>query len=498
MKKLDPHQSGQNWFWFIVVGFWLAGGLIHWFGGFYFPQPYCDEGYFFYQARSFAESNTFFAPELHSKRTLYWMPFGYPFICGLLFKWLGTDLLWMRHTSFLFISSAFFSLVSIIRHRTFPKVNAALLGLFFISNAWLFNGNVSRMESAVLALFCFALLLGEKEKWLFAWFSIFCINLFHPIGLTLGLCFALFWFLKAEKIKFRDVFLAGVVFAPLWVVANWGFSFPFAIWAKDWQFQLAGRTPDGFRILIFRWSTGFIFMVIASAGYFVWENKLHRYWPWLSLAPTLYLVRIFGQGATYGLYTSLGIFFLSVLILEASFSRIKQSAAPKFMYGVVAIILGLGLIGSNSLQIPFINQKSIKCSDVEQHRLYLQNDELTGIRGALDSICTQRKWKTLYIYSETIGARLYHRGQKYIQIIHNFEDTTPDGVLFFSQPGDSFEMDRPGFLAHFGLQKDDSIPLKLGFYGPNWQLYPNKNHRLNPNRFHALTRCADAGIICPE
>lgn len=491
-------QNNQNSFWLIVFGFWLAGAWIHWIGGFYFPQPYCDEGYFFYQARSFAESNSFFAPELHSKRTLYWMPFGYPFICGLVFKWLGTDLMWMRHVSFVFISSAFFSLAFLIRSRTFPKVNAALLGMFFISNAWLFNGNVARMESIVLALFCSGLFFGDRGKWGWAWFSIFCINLFHPIGLTLGLCFALFWWLRAEKKEYISIVLVGLAFVPLWLIANWGFQFPIEVWAKDWEFQLAGRTPEGFRILIFRWSTGFIFLVIALAGYYVWKNKLNSYWPWLSLVPMLYMVRIFGQGATYGLYTSLGIFILSVLILEAAFSRIENTSAPKYMYGVVVSMMGIGLVGSNSIQMPFVSRKSFQWSDVTQHPLYFQNEELTTIRNALDSICSQRKWKTLYIYSETVGARLYHKDQKYTQIIHNFEDTVPDGVLFFSQPDDSFEADRPVFMTHFGLEKSDPIPMKLGVYTNHWRLYSNHLKQLNPNRFHALTRCEDAGVTCPQ
>lgn len=494
----QPGKSIELWFWAIILLFWAAGLYFHEAGGFYYPQPYCDEVYFFYPARSFAESNSFFAAELHSKRTLLWMPFGYVFVCGLVFKWLGSNLLYMREVSFFSISVAYFALAYGLKIWRFRIVLALVLGLFFLSNPWVGDGSTGRMESTVLAFLCLGFTLGSFQKWRLAWFALFCTALFHPIGYSFLLCFGIFWWLKAERKQIFDVFIPGVLVLPLWFVANFGLEFPLDIWLKDWEFQVAGKTEKGFRLLFFRWRTLAIFLVVAGLVFYIFRRKKFNYLPWVVMFPLLYLARIFGQGGNYGIYTSLGFFFFSVVMIEILFSEMADRQKNGLLSYFALILFILGLIGSSVIQVPFYSKDSISVKPIREAPEYLSEPELAEVRTKLDSICLSKGWKTLYIYPESVGARLYHKNQAYTQIIHNFEDTAPDGVLYFTKKGDSFAEEREVIWRQFQTHDHNRIRMNLGHFSPNWNLYPNVYKKLNPNRFDALDRCAKAGIVCPS
>jgi len=476
----------------------MLGLFIHIKGAFYYPSPFCDEMYFFLSSRSFAEHNSFFAEELHSKRTLFWMPFGYPFLNGLIFKILGTNILFMRHLSFVSITLAYFSLAYWSWFRYFRFGVVLLLGFFFISNPWMLAAGLARMESIVMACLTIGLVLGSFQKWMPAWFFVFSTVFFHPIGFSFLLCFFIFWQILSDEKRLSHFLLPGFFALPIWVISNLGIHFDFYLWQRDWAFQLAGKSNAVFLDLLFRWRSLIIIISSLLISLFLYKRGKIYLLAWSILCPLFYFFRIYGQGLTYGIYTSLGIFFLSFVVVELLFSVLKKNNRPRYFYAAVLFfILGILLV-SKVLQIPIFSDKAFSLKDYRTAPTYLTENELTTVRVKLDSICLSRNWKKIYISPEIIGAKLYFQGQRYIQIVHNFENTVPDGILCFTQSGDAFESDLAPTMSYFNVTQKQIISIQAGDFSKNWFLFPNQYKKLNPNRLDALKRCADAGIVCPN
>jgi hypothetical protein len=490
-RKIKPFS-------FLVIGIsgcWFAALLLHLGAGLYFPQPFGDESYFFYAAKSWAENSSFFAPELHSGRTLYWMPFGYPFLAGLVLKWISPEFIGLRHLSFAGVSVAFFALCGFLIREKDAGWKIALTGLFLLSKPWLVCGNLARMESWVLAFVGLAICFSRNQYYRISWFCIFLGGIFHPIGLA----FAPFWLLfngrDHHPSGYRDWLLPGLVAIPVLTVFYLGFPPDVSHILGDWQFQMAGKPASECLILLFRArSLGFFLLAGFLAFQFIRLNNRPNLLL-TGLAVWLFLIRIYGRGDTYGIYTSLAMLLISVCLWDYLVLLASRPVGLRMKKPMLFSCLILLLLGSQTLHLPLAGPfPSVSRSDIVQNKTYLQPEEIQSIRHKADSVCRAKQWKTLAIYPETIGCILYQKGLYFRQIIHNFEDSRPDGILFFSAEGDSFGADRRQIYEGYHIRPETQI--NLG--NSNWSMFPNTGKCLVRNRIDALHRCRRAGMTCPK
>ncbi len=479
----------------LSVWFWILSLALHLASGLYFPQPFGDESYFFYAAKAWAENQSFFAPELHSSRPLYWMPVGYPMLAGLVLKLFSPGFEGMRHLSFVAVSIAFFSLSATFSDQKDGKWKVAILGFFLLSKPWIVCGNLARMESFVLAFLCLAIYFSWKENWRYSWICILLSGAFHPIGLAFLLFWLIYYFQFSRPFFRTDLFLPFFFLSPVLALLYLGFPADLDHLVQDWGFQMAGKSWEEFWLLLFR-PQSFGFFALAAFLGIVFRRKGNR--PgllWISLAVFLFCIRIFGRGDTYGIYTSLGICLLAIclwdfLVEKATFFAFFQIRKSLAFSGVLLLLLV-----SKSIQIPLVGQNAVPSfTDIQSNFSYLKFEEVSAIRQKVDSVCEAKNWRTLAIYPEAVGCILYRKGQTSTHIIHNFEDTKPDGILFFSKKGDSFEKDRSFIYTTYQINPDSNLFVK----NENWAFFPNTKNMVVRNRLDALERCRKAGIDCPE
>jgi hypothetical protein len=313
---------------------------------------------------------------------------------------------------------------------------------------------------------------------------------FHPIGLAFIPFRALFPVLLSGSWQLRDFLIAALLFLPAGIFFYLGFPPESRFLVQDWQFQMAGKTPEGLEILLLRPRT-LGFFLLAGFLAFQFRRQQNRQNLFLtSLAVWLFLIRIYGRGETYGIYTSLAMLLLSVCLWDYLSSLSSRPKKWLLFSGLMVF-----LFGTRTLHLPLWGpDPSVSFEEIMKNRQYLKEEELKAIREKADSVCRANHWKTLAIYPETVGCLLYRKGLNFRQIIHNFEDTRPDGILFFSAEGDSFGADRNQIYEAYMVNPETQIALDIA----NWSMFPNIQKCKVRNRADALKRCREAGIACPD
>jgi hypothetical protein len=151
-------------FWGLALAFGLGMIAVHARAGFTFPPPWIDEAQFLWQAKAVADTGTLLAPQLDPERPILWMPPGWFWVTGAVFRVLGFDYALARGLSLAFLLAAFALLAALLRGLPHPRSALVLAGMFFLGRTFVAAGNVARMESLLLlgALGGFALLRSGR------------------------------------------------------------------------------------------------------------------------------------------------------------------------------------------------------------------------------------------------------------------------------------------------------------------------------------------------
>ncbi len=158
LAKIQKKQRTAGW----ITLFFVLSGYLHIKSGFTYPVPWPDEAAFIYPSLAFAEHGTFFAPELAS-RTLYWMPPGYMFMLGIVFKFLPFSLSNARWISFIFLMATFVLFLKIFSNTKFAHLKFPIVTIFFLDASMITCANISRMESFLLFTVASTFYLFQKK-----------------------------------------------------------------------------------------------------------------------------------------------------------------------------------------------------------------------------------------------------------------------------------------------------------------------------------------------
>jgi hypothetical protein len=150
------------------------------------PMPWIDEASFLWQAQAVQRDGTLFAPELRSDGPLLWMPPGYMVTTGLALRLTDFSLETARDLSALFLAGALAALAAVFARLRHPFAALPLLAAFALCPIAQLVGNVARMESLVLCLASFALVLFQRRALLGALGLGAVLPLVHPMGAFFG------------------------------------------------------------------------------------------------------------------------------------------------------------------------------------------------------------------------------------------------------------------------------------------------------------------------
>lgn len=182
--RLSPRSIGiSHWTLCLLV---IVGCVLqHIAAGFAMPAPWPDESSFLWQAIAFQRHNTLYAPELNPLRDVLWMPPGYMFVIGTLFKIFGVSFALARAVSLVCIIGSFILLAAILKKHPFPFISTALLGVAFLSSPMTAIGNTARMDSFLLFIASAGMYFFYRKRDYLALALISFTPLIHPNGLFL-------------------------------------------------------------------------------------------------------------------------------------------------------------------------------------------------------------------------------------------------------------------------------------------------------------------------
>lgn len=314
----------------ISYGLWL-----HIQAGYNLPMPVGDEVAFYYPAHNLAEKGTMLSPQINPDRVLFWMPPGYVIFLSGWLKIAGTGMASARWLSFI-LSSVAFLLWSIWLYRFYrPRpvqapgfklpgrgINAqgfsiGFLAFAFLSVHWVVMGNFIRMEALLLCMAGAGLLLQQGRQ---VWASLAVLALalsVHPNAI-----YFLFWWAIVNVIGWRQAKQSiKNLRRQLWVIGPcllllgiftlyWLNNWPQVL--ADWKFQLGTREAGGLALLAFRPDQAVFLVGIAAAIFVVWrKGQLPAHAPLLFLCLVLWLLRVLGQGWSYGIFSVLSATLLA-------------------------------------------------------------------------------------------------------------------------------------------------------------------------------------------
>lgn len=327
----------------IAVGLHLASGLR-------FPVPWVDESYFLLQSLSFAQGNSFFAPELIPDRPLMWMPPGYMVLLGGLFKFVEFSL---RHAREL--SLAFYCVAIAVFCRALcggrPNLRHLIAAVIFLVPSSFVVSNVARMEAMILAFGLGAMAASMGGRFILAGALVLGGALIHPNGVYFGLPV-----LFAAVLAMRGGRFMGDLRRTSWL--DWT-ALVVALVGAGLYLALIARHLDGFRIdMAFQFarkldrppfyrdakSMAQLGLALAATVAFLWRGRAALAVP-AAFAAIMVLIAINGQEMWYQVFRNVGLGLLMVLILgELRPAALRWAVATGAVLVVVAVA-GLSFAG---------------------------------------------------------------------------------------------------------------------------------------------------------
>jgi len=162
-----------------------------------FPVPWPDEASFLYQALSFRDGWTLFAPEIHPLREVLWMPPAFMVLEGLIFKVVPFSLGAARTLSGIYLLLAVVCFVKTFESRGLLR-QVILAGAFLATPLFLFAGNTARMETLVLLCVASGFLALHRGR--FGGLGFLALApLVHPVGLIPFAGGAAYWLVGVRR-----------------------------------------------------------------------------------------------------------------------------------------------------------------------------------------------------------------------------------------------------------------------------------------------------------
>lgn len=397
--KIDYIKKWSN-FWFIALtaAVILAHVLINRQAGLSFPTPWPDEAHFLWQANGISINNTLFAPELNTERTIMWMPPGYMFLTGLLFKITGTSLESARFLSLIAMIFFFVLLVQFLAgfgHRWYTLV---LASLFFLNAQFIACGNVARMEALLLLAVISAFLLIQRERYNIGLAILGLSPLLHFNGfffLLGGLAYILYlvpikeWtrLFNRKLLMTALIVLAGWISYALIIHANWE-SF-----VQDMSYQFSRKSERDFWSFISGAQYLTAFAIIAIGGIFAYFKRI-RAFELLFLAVPSIIIWPIGHELWYEVIDHLGFFLISIFAIHAGMHFLNENKfivhkrLKSSLFAVLAVGILLWLILSQRIDevFDYSDRAELLSMKVVPEVPYLMVDDQNRLSGLLSSL----------------------------------------------------------------------------------------------------------------
>ena len=397
--QIDFIKKWSNyWFIALTAAVILAHVLINRQAGLSFPTPWPDEAHFLWQANAISTNNTLFAPELNTERTIMWMPPGYMFLTGLMFKITGTSLESARILSLIAMIVFFVLLVEFLvgfGHRWYALV---LASLFFLNAQFIACGNVARMEALLLLAVISAFLLIQRGRCNTGLAILGLSPLLHFNGfffLLAGLSYILFIVPAKEwtRLLNRKLLMAALI-----VLAGW-ISYAFIIYAnwesfvQDMSYQFGRKSERSF------WSeiSGAQYLsglsIAAICGVYARTKKL-RAFELLFLAVPSILIWPIGHELWYEVIDHLGFLLVSVFVIHVGLHLLNEIKDPISSWAKLPllVILLIGILWWNysgqriENVFDYSSRAELLSMKVVPEVPYLTSDDQIRLSGLLSSL----------------------------------------------------------------------------------------------------------------
>ncbi len=340
------------WVLLTIVSAGVMGSHTHL--GFKFPIPWPDEGSFLWQAISFQENNTLFATELNPERPVFWMPPGYMWLSGLIFKVTGFSLAMTRVLSSVYVFGAVMALGVIIRRFPSRIAYVFFVGAFLQAPVVKLAANTGRMETLVLFLAVLGVVLLSMRRIWPGVSMLLLAPLVHPIG---GVCFiggaayvlALVWKkwgdLRPRRYDFLWLALPLIGWGAYAIIVSryWSYFSHDMLHQLTWkkaQFLMEGGRPRALREPGV-WAAA----AVLVPTFFVAVRYLRRLVPLFVLAVPLLAQTLLTVGWLYELYPLFVYLLLCVVVLEcvvAGLEKVERLRRPLVRYAAIGVLTIVG------------------------------------------------------------------------------------------------------------------------------------------------------------
>ncbi|HMJ09984.1 MAG TPA: hypothetical protein VK524_01195 [Polyangiaceae bacterium] len=383
LRRVGPLLRAVDWRSKTTLYWTVAGALVIAFLsqeralGLTYPMPWPDEALFLWQALAVKDGTTLVAPELNAERPIFWMPYGYMVLQGLIFKITGFSLSWARMLSALYLGGTLLCLAHLASRFATRFASLALFAAFLSMPIVRFAGNTARMETLVALIAALGLVLLSQRRMLAGLATLSFAPLVHPNGQFVVFAGAVYVagrvlgrrlapYVKASA---PEVSPSGAPRAALFALRNWEWLVAAGA-ALAWLLFLtyfARHSQDFLQDLTHQleWKSG----EVAESGTASWRIQRPWYWgpllilamaslpalrfapavlPFAALALALTLRSIVTVGWNYEYYTALAYACLGVVLVEVTVRALREGF-PRARRLVPIASAGAGLLAVISL-----------------------------------------------------------------------------------------------------------------------------------------------------
>jgi hypothetical protein len=340
------------------------------------PIPWPDEASLLWQAIAVQRGTTLFAPQLRDYAHVLWMPPGYMWVTGLVFKVVGFSLETARWLSALFLAGGGAALAAVLWRSRHPFAGLLLLAVFLWSPVAVLVGNVARMEALVFALACSVLLLLQRGRLWGGLALAALVPLVHPVGLFVAAgagayVVARLWREPGLRRPRRGEALALALALAAWLAYAAYVAQHWAVFLGDMRLNVgykAERAGGAGAVLRRLVNPALALPTLALAAAALWSALGRRLASGLLLvlAAPLVAMSVLLHGWPYDFYPALLALLAGLLLVELTSElaqRAEVGARPRAAL-VLALALGLAAAGHQAFRRARLFQFSVEQGQV--------------------------------------------------------------------------------------------------------------------------------------